>query len=183
MALAASALDECAVVRMVEIKGRAKNKPLTLAIKSAEEALDYAPDMCPLAQRLARRCWPGPITLVIDDSHPESLVRRLPPLVQKAVSPKNAIGLRVPGHQVILDVMRMLAGPLALSSANRSGRPEAVTAEEVSGQPGRRTRPGFGRRAMPFRAAFLGGSRARQTFRSPAARRGSPSARSSGFPV
>jgi protein-tyrosine phosphatase len=116
---------------MIEIKGRAKNKPLTLAIKSAEEALDYAPDMCPLAQRLARRCWPGPITLVIDDSHPESLVRRLPPLVQQAVSPKNAIGLRVPGHQVILDVMRMLAGPLALSSANRSGGPEAVTAEEV----------------------------------------------------
>lgn len=129
--IGASALDECAVVRLVEIKGRAKNKPLTLAIKSAEEALDYAPDMCPLAQRLARRCWPGPITLVIDDSHSESLVRRLPPLVQKAVSPKNAIGLRVPGHQVILDVMRMLAGPLALSSANRSGLPEAVTAEEV----------------------------------------------------
>jgi tRNA threonylcarbamoyl adenosine modification protein (Sua5/YciO/YrdC/YwlC family) len=129
--VAASALDECAVVRMVEMKGRAKNKPLTLAIKSAEEALDYAPDMCALAQRLARRCWPGPITLVVDDSHPESLVRRLPPLVQKAVSPENAIGLRVPGHQVILDVMRMMAGPLALSSANRSGCPEAVTAEEV----------------------------------------------------
>jgi tRNA threonylcarbamoyl adenosine modification protein (Sua5/YciO/YrdC/YwlC family) len=129
--VAASALDECAVVRMVEVKGRANSKPLTLAIKSAEEALDYAPDMCPLAQRLARRCWPGPITLVIDDSHPESLVRRLPPLVQQAVSPKNAIGLRVPGHQVILDVMRMLAGPLALSSANRSGQAEAVTASEV----------------------------------------------------
>jgi tRNA threonylcarbamoyl adenosine modification protein (Sua5/YciO/YrdC/YwlC family) len=129
--IGASALDECAVVRLVEIKGRAKNKPLTLAIKSAEEALDYAPDMCPLAQRLARRCWPGPITLVVDDSHPESLVRRLPPLVQKAVSPKNAIGLRVPGHQVILDVMHMLAGPLALSSANRSGKSEAITAESV----------------------------------------------------
>jgi tRNA threonylcarbamoyl adenosine modification protein (Sua5/YciO/YrdC/YwlC family) len=129
--VAASALDECAVVRMVEIKARTKNKPLTLAIKSADEALDYVPDMCPLAQRLARRCWPGPITLVIDDSHPESLVRRLPPLVQQLVSPKNTIGLRVPGHQVILDVMRMMAGPLALSSANRSGRPEAVTAEDV----------------------------------------------------
>jgi tRNA threonylcarbamoyl adenosine modification protein (Sua5/YciO/YrdC/YwlC family) len=129
--VAASALDECAVVRMLEIKERAKNKPLTLAIKSAEEALDFAPDMSPLAQRLARRCWPGPITLVIDDSHPESLVRRLPALVQKAVSPQNAIGLRVPGHQVILDVMRMMAGPLALTSANRSGLVEAVTADEV----------------------------------------------------
>ncbi len=129
--VAASALDECAVARMIKVKGRSNNKPLTLAIKSADEALDYAPDMCPLAQRLARRCWPGPITLVVDDSHPESLVRRLPPLVQKAVSPENAIGLRVPGHKVILDVMRMLAGPLALSSANRTGRPEATTANEV----------------------------------------------------
>jgi tRNA threonylcarbamoyl adenosine modification protein (Sua5/YciO/YrdC/YwlC family) len=129
--LAASALDESAVQRLIKVKGRAKNKPLTLAIKSDQEALDYVPDMCPLAQRLARRCWPGPVTLVVDDSHPESLVRRLPPLVQKAVSPENALGLRVPGHPVILDVMHMQAGPLALSSANRSGNPEAVTADEV----------------------------------------------------
>jgi tRNA threonylcarbamoyl adenosine modification protein (Sua5/YciO/YrdC/YwlC family) len=129
--IGASALDERAVARMVDIKGRAINKPLTLAIKSAEEALDYAPDMCPLARRLARRCWPGPITLVIDNSHPESLVRRLPPYVQNAVSPNNAIGLRVPGHQIILDVLRMMAGPLTLTSANRAGLPEAVTAEEV----------------------------------------------------
>jgi len=129
--LAARALDACAVARLVAVKGRKKGHPVTLAIRSLDEALDYAPDMCPLAQRLARRCWPGPITLVVDDSHPESLVRRLPPLVQQAVSPENVVGLRVPGHPVILDVMRMLAGPLALSSANRTGRPEAVTAEEV----------------------------------------------------
>ena len=84
-----------------------------------------------LAQRLARRCWPGPVTLVVDDSHPESLVRQLPPKVQQAVSPQQTIGLRVPGHPVILDVLRMLAGPLALTSANRAGMPEAVTAKEV----------------------------------------------------
>jgi protein-tyrosine phosphatase len=130
--LAASALDEGAVSKVVEVKSRlGGSKPLTLAIKSAEEALDYAPDLCPLAQRLARRCWPGPITLVVDDSHPQSLVRRLPEKVRQAVSPANAIGLRVPGHQIILDVMRMLAGPLTLTSANRAGMPEAVTAEEV----------------------------------------------------
>jgi protein-tyrosine phosphatase len=130
--LAASALDERAVSRVVEVKSRSGgDKPLTLAIKSAEEALDYAPDLCPLAQRLARRCWPGPITLVVDDSHPQSLVRRLPEKVRQAVSPANAIGLRVPGHQIILDVMRMLAGPLTLTSANRAGKPEAVTATEV----------------------------------------------------
>jgi tRNA threonylcarbamoyl adenosine modification protein (Sua5/YciO/YrdC/YwlC family) len=129
--LAASALDEAAVCRLVACKDRKAAKPLTLAIKSADEARDYAPDMCPLAQRLARRCWPGPVTLVVDDTHPESLVRQLPSKVQQAVSPARAIGLRVPGHQVILDVLGMLAGPLTLSSANRAGMPEAATAREV----------------------------------------------------
>lgn len=127
--VAASALDEQAVGRLLAAKNRQPGRPLTLAIKSADEARDYAPDMSRLAQRLARRCWPGPVTLVVDDSHPESLVKRLPRKVQRAVSPGETVGLRVPGHQVVLDVLRMLAGPLALTSANRTGQPEAVTAE------------------------------------------------------
>jgi protein-tyrosine phosphatase len=130
--LAASALEEDAVGRLLAMKGRSTAKPLTLAIKSADEARDYAPDLCHLGRRLARRCWPGPVTLVVDNSHPESLVRQLPPGVRRAVSPDRSIGLRVPGHPMILDVLRMLAGPLALSSANRSGLPEAATARQIT---------------------------------------------------
>ena len=129
--IAANALDEDAVCRLLAAKDRTTAKPLTLAIKSADEARDYVPDICRLAQRLARRCWPGPVTLVLDDSHPESLVRRLPPKVRQAVSPGQTIGLRVPGHPVFLDVLRMLSGPVALTSANRSGAPEATTAKEI----------------------------------------------------
>lgn len=129
--LTASALNEEAVSQLLAAKGRSATKPLTLAIKSANEARDYSPDMPPLALRLARRCWPGPVTLVLDDSHQDSLVRQLPPKVQEAVSPELTVGLRVPGHQLILDVLRMLAGPLAMSSANRAGEPEAATADEV----------------------------------------------------
>jgi tRNA threonylcarbamoyl adenosine modification protein (Sua5/YciO/YrdC/YwlC family) len=129
--LAASALDEDAVARLLALKERTEAKPLTLAIKSADEARDYAPDLCPLGRRLARRCWPGPVTLVVDDSHPESLVRQLPPKVRQAVSPRQSIGLRVPGHPLILDVLRMLAGPLVLTSANRAGKPESVSAKEI----------------------------------------------------
>ncbi|MGA2069358.1 MAG: L-threonylcarbamoyladenylate synthase [Thermoguttaceae bacterium] len=129
--VAASAMDERAVQRLVEVKGRQPGHALTLALKSADEARDYVPDMTSLAQRLARRCWPGPVTLVVDDSHPESLVRQLPPPVQQHVVPGDTLGLRVPGHQVLLDVLQMLVGPLALSSANRRGQPEAVTAGEV----------------------------------------------------
>jgi protein-tyrosine phosphatase len=129
--LAANALDENAVHRLRELKERDRQKPLTLAIKSAEEARDYAPDLCFLAQRLARRCWPGPVTLVVDNSHPESLVKRLPSRVIEAVSPQKMIGLRVPGHRIVLDVLCMMAGPLCLTSANRAGMPEATTAQGV----------------------------------------------------
>ena len=129
--LAASALCEPAVERVLAIKGRDAAKPLTLAIKSADEALDYVPAMSPLARRLARRCWPGPVTLVVEDNNPDSLLRQLPPRVQQAVAPNGTVGLRVPAHQTILDVLHMLAGPVVLSSANRGGQVEAVTGQEV----------------------------------------------------
>lgn len=130
--LAVSALDENAVVRLQNLKDRAAaHKPFTLAIKSADEARDYSPDLCPLGRRLARRCWPGPVTLVVDGSHPESLVRHLPPKVQQAVLPAGTVGLRVPAHPVVLDVLKMLAGPLALTSANLPGKPPAVSVKDI----------------------------------------------------
>jgi len=129
--LAASARDDQAVTRLIEAKGRRPDHPLTLAVKSADDSLDYVPDMPPLGRRLARRCWPGPVTLVLDDAHPEGLIGRLPEPVQRAISPHGTVGLRVPAHPLILDVLRLLAGPLVLTSANRSGQPDSVTAGEV----------------------------------------------------
>jgi len=134
--LAARALDPQAVERLLSVKGRGQGHALTLAVRSADEALDYAPRMSRLAHRLARRCWPGPVTLVVDDSSSESLIRQLPASVRRAVCPAETIGLRVPGHTVVLEVLRMIAGPLALSSANRTGEPEATTAEEAVRQLG-----------------------------------------------
>jgi protein-tyrosine phosphatase len=129
--LAASALDEQAVARLLETKQRTAGKALTLAIKSADDVLDFVPNMSPLGRRLARRCWPGPVTIVTEDCHPESLVRQLPASVQQAVSPQGSIGLRVPAHPMVLDILRMLVGPVVLTSANPQGGPEAVTAEGV----------------------------------------------------
>jgi protein-tyrosine phosphatase len=129
--LAANALHAGAVERLLAVKQRQTGHPLTLAIKSAEDALDYVPRLTELSRRLARRCWPGPVTLVVDDDHPDSLLRQLPGSVQRAVAPQGTVGLRVPAHPLILDVLRLLPGPLALSSANRSGQPDAVTAQQV----------------------------------------------------
>ena len=134
--LAASALNEQAVARLLEVKGRGENHPLALAIKSADDALDYVPDLNPLGRRLARRCWPGPITLVVEDRHPDSLLQQLPESVKKVVLPEGTVGLRVPAHPTLLDVLKMLTGPIALTSANRTGSPDATTAEEVVEQLG-----------------------------------------------
>ena len=129
--LGASARSAAGVERIFAAKGRASDAPLALAIKSAEEALDYVPNPGKMAERLARRCWPGPVTLVVDNHSGESLVRRLPANVQQAVSPNGTVGLRVPAHDIVLDVLSMLSGPMALTSANRSGEPDSKTAEEV----------------------------------------------------
>ncbi len=129
--LAASALDEGAIARLLETKKRATGKPLTLAIKSADDVLDYVPNLSPMGRRLARRCWPGPVTIVAEDHHPESLLHQLAPSVQRAIAPGNTLGLRVPAHQMVLDILRMLVGPVALTSANPTGQTDPVTAEEV----------------------------------------------------
>jgi protein-tyrosine phosphatase len=122
--LAASGLNEAAVSRMFELKGRTQSKAFALAVKSAEDALDYVPEMGPLARRLARRCWPGPVTLVLPDAHPDSVIARLPVSVQQAVLQNGSVGLRVPGHNVTLQILRLTVGPLVLTSANRTGEPE-----------------------------------------------------------
>ena len=129
--LAASALNEQAVAALIEAKQRATGHPFSLAIKSADDALDYAPNWPPLAERLARRCWPGPVTLVLDASHPDSAVRQLPDATRLAVCPEGTIGLRAPAHEIVMSVLRLSAGPLMLTSANRSGEREAVTADQA----------------------------------------------------
>jgi tRNA threonylcarbamoyl adenosine modification protein (Sua5/YciO/YrdC/YwlC family) len=131
-AVAVSAMNEAAVQRLLTAKRREIGKPpLTLAVKSLDDALDYLPDIKPLALRLARRCWPGPVTLVHADNHPESLIQCLPPLTRAALIPNKFLGLRVPGHQTIRDTLKMLPGPVVITSANRTGEPESLTAQDA----------------------------------------------------
>ena len=129
--LAVNARSDRAVASLLDVKGRCDGHPVVLGLKSADDALDYAPNMVPLARRLARRCWPGPITLVVDGTHRDSLVTRLPASVRAAVMPNSTVGLRVPAHDTLTDVLRMMAGPIVLTSANRAGKPDATTADQV----------------------------------------------------
>lgn len=129
--LAVSGLIPEAVDRLLQIKQRSRGNPLPFAVQSFDAALDYVPDMSLLAQRLARRCWPGPVTLVLDANHRDSVINRLHPSVIEATIPHGTVGLRVPANEKTLQIMQLCAGPILLTSANLSEQTEATQATEV----------------------------------------------------
>jgi protein-tyrosine phosphatase len=129
--LTASALNEAAVERLIGLRQGSLEGPLALAVRNADDALDYVPRISPLGMRLARRCWPGPVTLELEDAQPESVVQRLPESVRAHVAPEGSIRLRVPAHDHIGAVLRLLAGPLVMMGARRFGEADAVTAQDV----------------------------------------------------
>lgn len=135
--MGASARSVEGVHKIFEAKGRSPGAPLALAIKSAEEAIDYVPAPGRIAERLARRCWPGPVTLVMEHGSEDNsggdngLIHQLPREVRDIVAPNGTVGLRVPADETVLAILQMLAGPIALTSANRSGEPPATNAEEA----------------------------------------------------
>jgi tRNA threonylcarbamoyl adenosine modification protein (Sua5/YciO/YrdC/YwlC family) len=102
--------------------------PLTLALKSADEVLDWAPAMPPIGRRLSRRCWPGPVSMLVPDDHAESLVYRLPDASRRAAVTAGRLRLRIPGHPMLAECMKMLAGPVLLAEP---GDEPAVTAAEL----------------------------------------------------
>jgi protein-tyrosine phosphatase len=129
--LAASGLDEQAVRRILAVRGTDDCRPPLLALKSAEDALDYVPNMPPIAARLARRCWPGPLTLRLPDRHPDSVLKRLPPAALDAVLSDEMIQITVPLNPIVSSMLRLLPGPLILWPACKAGTPEPVTAREA----------------------------------------------------
>src|SRR5262249_47094184 len=129
--IAAHVLAPEAVERLVHVKGRPEEKPLTLALAHGVQATDWAPTLSQIARRLARRCWRGPLTLVCGAGVRQGLMTCLPELVQRRLCPVGTLGLRVPDHDAIRHVMQLLGGPLVLPSANRSGGTAAVDAGQV----------------------------------------------------
>jgi len=125
-ALAAPALHDAAVARVYAIKSREAGKPLPLFVNGIEAA-ERVGEFTPLARELARRFWPGPLTLV---------VRRKPGFESAALAGSETVALRQPGHPIAQAVLDAFGGPLTGTSANRSGGPDPVSAEEVVRQLG-----------------------------------------------
>lgn len=118
--LAANVWSAEAVDRIYSVKGRSELKAIPVLLAGASDLLRVAPPPTDAAWAVMRRFWPGPLTVVVK--------RRAE--IPQAVSPSDTIGLRVPDQAFALDLLAS-AGPLAVTSANRSGQQSATTAEQV----------------------------------------------------
>lgn len=107
----ASGLEENAVRGLPE-----GPTPVTVALGSAEEILEWVPDLSPVGVRIAKRCWPGPVTLVGTPTAGRGHARALPAGTQKRLG--ENLAFRSPAHRVVLEVQRRLGGPLLLAPTN-----------------------------------------------------------------
>lgn len=120
--LGADALNAAAVERIFAVKGRPKTSPLIVHADSAAMARELAREWPPEAEELARRYWPGPLTLVVR-KHP-----RIPGVVTAGL---DTVGLRVPAHPLAQELIRVAGLPVAAPSANRFSQLSPTTAEHV----------------------------------------------------
>jgi L-threonylcarbamoyladenylate synthase len=125
--LAANALDEKAVARIFQIKGRPANNPIIVHVADIAMARRCVTAWPGSAEKLARAFWPGPLTLVLPRA------KEIPGLVTAGGA---TVGVRWPGHPFIQAVIRECGFPLAAPSANLSGQVSPTNAEHVRHQLG-----------------------------------------------
>jgi L-threonylcarbamoyladenylate synthase len=112
--LGANALDAAAVERIFEAKGRPRNIPLIVHVDSVEMARGLASLWPDAAETLARRYWPGPLTLVVPKRQIGEAT--IPDIVTAGLP---TVGLRMPAHPLALALIRAAGVPIAAPSANR----------------------------------------------------------------
>jgi len=120
--LAGNGLDEAAVESIYEVKGRPAIKPLSLMVSGIDEMELYCKDVPEAAKALAKKYWPGPLTIVLKS-------KDIVPSIVRAGG--NTVGLRCPAHPMTLEAIKLAGVPLAAPSANPSGEESPKNAEKV----------------------------------------------------
>ena len=119
--VAADAFDHDGTARIFRAKDRSRAFPLPVLVRSPKQVIGLVTRVPETAERLMAAYWPGPLTLVVaSDAN----------LTWDLGEAEGTVAVRMPLDQVTLDVIREV-GPLAVTSANRSGRPPARTVAEA----------------------------------------------------
>ncbi len=122
----ADAFSPAAVGGLLAAKNRGRAMPVPVLIGEAATLAGLTVRVPRTASRLAEAFWPGGLTLVVEHA---------PSLAWDLGDAAGTVAVRLPDDDVARDLLRR-TGPLAVSSANRSGRPAATTAQEAAAQLG-----------------------------------------------
>ena len=120
--LGADALNEDAVRRIFEAKGRPQDNPLIIHVPSADWLERYCQNVPAAAYRLAEKFWPGPLTMILPR-------REIVPL--RTTGGLETVGVRCPNHPATLAIIEAAGVPIAAPSGNTSGRPSPTTAQHM----------------------------------------------------
>ena len=135
--LGANAFDAEAVARIYTVKGRPHTSPIIVHVDSIEKAKSLVAAWPEAAERLARKFWPGPLTLVLPTNHIRASVSHggsegSSPLIPLIVTAGLlSVGVRMPAHPIALALIRAAGVPIAAPSANRFTQLSPTTAEHV----------------------------------------------------
>lgn len=121
--LAASLRHPDQLDRIFRIKGRDEGKPLPVLVASSDAAASLTEGLTEEQAMFLDRYWPGPLTVV---------VRAAAGLPSHARGADGTAGLRAPNHPLALEIIARAGGAIACTSANRTGKPAAVTAGEAA---------------------------------------------------
>jgi L-threonylcarbamoyladenylate synthase len=124
--IGADAFSPVAVAKLLAAKGRGRNAPPPVLVGSVRAAAALTQSLGAYGQDLIDEFWPGPLTLVF---------RASSTLVWDLGDTMGTVAVRMPLHPVALDLLRR-TGPMAVSSANKHGKPSATTADEAEAQLG-----------------------------------------------
>ena len=120
--LGANGLDEEAVAKIFEAKGRPQDNPLILHVADISDMERFCHSIPKAAYDLADAFWPGPLTLVLP-------ARDIVP--KRTTGGLSTVAVRCPDCEVTRQIIRLAGIPLAAPSANISGKPSTTTAEHV----------------------------------------------------
>lgn len=125
--LAGHALMTTTLQNIFKVKNRPQDKPLIAQVDHLDKARGFVKEISNQARVLAEKYWPGALTLIFDAKDNVSPIM---------LSNGKTMGIRVPDHDMTLELLRQLEFPLAVTSANLNGQPSPTTAEEVNEQLG-----------------------------------------------
>ncbi|HEX8088772.1 MAG TPA: L-threonylcarbamoyladenylate synthase [Blastocatellia bacterium] len=121
--LGADAMNESAVQKIFEAKGRPADNPLIVHVGGKRDVERVADEISEMAWDLIERFWPGPLTLVL---------KRRPDVARSVSAGLPTVAVRMPGNVVALGLIRKAGTPIAAPSANLSGRPSPTSAAHVA---------------------------------------------------